>query len=200
MIKAANMAYVLPEPRESGYRRPEPEKFENAAGLCAAILLAGATILVRRGLNRGYDERKDRLNALRGRSDWTETIRAGADLSGSLVCVCDEFVADIYLNRIIKTAFVWLLKAKIAGDLKKKIRAILPFFASGSELAPRSINWNQQDDRNSGAYRTPIFICRLILNGLLPKGCDSGAKIRDFLDAGKECALFEKFIRAYCRR
>ena len=84
-----------------------------------------------------------------------------------MICSFDEFSVNSYLNRIIKTTMDVLIKSEISSERKKQIRKLLIYFDEVDLLDKKSINWNLRFNRNNQTYQMLIFICYLILNGLL---------------------------------
>ena len=71
MIRIQNiyhmLAYAFQVLCEQGYREMATEEFDNAAELCAAILIRGTNSQVKRGLGREYIDHTDALSTLRGK-------------------------------------------------------------------------------------------------------------------------------------
>ena len=105
------LAYAFQVLNEQGYKDVATEEFENVAELCAAILTKGISIQLKRGLNREYIEQKEKLSTLRGRVDISESLKTMSLMKGQLVCSYDEFSVNSYMNRIIKSTVLLLLRA-----------------------------------------------------------------------------------------
>ena len=205
MIRLGNIYYMLAYAFETldEQDRPSPlgwEKFTNAADLCAAILAEGVKKQVRQGIRKGYVAETAPLAALRGRLEWAASVKSGGLCTRRLVCAYDEFLADIHLNRVLKTTLVWLMKAPIDQERKDTLSLLLPYFKEVRPLAPASINWHIQYDRNTSSYRLLMYICRLVLQGLLQRQADGGVRVREYLHRKAVHDLYERFVRAYCRR
>ena len=75
MIRIQNiyhmLAYAFQVLCEQGYREMATEEFDNAAELCAAILIRGTNSQVKRGLGREYIDHTDALSTLRGKFEIT---------------------------------------------------------------------------------------------------------------------------------
>ena len=116
------LAYAFQVLNEQGYKDVATEEFENVAELCAAILIKGISIQLKRGLNREYIEQKEKLSTLRGRVDISESLKTMSLMKGQLVCSYDEFSVNSYMNRIIRTTMDVLLRSDIDT---KQIKDIL---------------------------------------------------------------------------
>jgi len=194
------LAYAFQVLDEQGYRNVAIEDFDNTAELCAAILARGISTQIKRGLGKEYIPRTEALSSLRGKIDITESIKTQALQRNLLVCSYDEFSVNSYMNRIIKSTVLLLLRADITKVRKKKLRKLLVFFDDVDAIDLHSVNWNMQYNRNNQNYRILISICYLVVKGLLQTQSDGTTKLMDFLDEQRMHRLYEKFILEYYRR
>lgn len=71
MIRIQNIYYMLSYAfqvlNEDGYKQVATEEFENAAELCAAILIKGVSSQLKRGLGKEYIVQTEELSTLRGK-------------------------------------------------------------------------------------------------------------------------------------
>lgn len=204
MIRIQNIYYMLAYAfqvlNEQGYKNIATEDFDNTAELCAAILARGISTQVKRGLGKEYIPRTEALSSLRGKIDITESIKTQALQRKQLVCSYDEFSVNSYMNRIIKSTVLLLLRADITKARKKELRKLLVFFDEVEAVDLYSVNWNMQYNRNNQTYRMLISICYLVVKGLLQTQSDGTTKLMDFLDEQRMHRLYEKFILEYYRR
>ena len=204
MIRIQNIYYMLAYAfhvlNEQGYKNITTEDFDNTAELCAAILARGIKIQIKRGLGKEYISRTESLASLRGKIDITESIKTQALQRRQLVCSYDEFSVNSFMNRIIKSTILLLLRADIAKTRKKELKKLLVYFDDVAPIDLHSVNWNMQYNRNNQTYRMPIGICYLIIKGLLQTQSDGTTKLMDFLDEQRMHRLYEKFILEYYRK
>ena len=204
MIPIRNIYYMLTYAfqvlREQGYRNLETEPFEHVAELCAAILIRGVSIQLKRGLGREYLEQSEPLSAIRGRIALSESIKTRCILKRQLVCSYDVFSENSYMNRIIRTTMELLLRADMTKARKKELRKLLLYFGNVECLDIHTIHWNIRYNRNNQTYRMLISICYLVMKGLLQTNEDGVVCLMDFFDEQRMCRLYEKFILAYYRR
>lgn len=204
MIPVQNIYYMLSYAfnvlNEQGYKRVETEQFHNIADLCAAILSKGVSLQLKRGLGREYICETDELSSPRGKLDISESIKVQSMQRKKLVCTYDDFSTNSYMNRIIKTTMLILLKAKIQTSQKKELRKLLVFFGEVDVLDTYSINWNISYNRNNQTYQMLISICYLVIKGLLQTQSDGTTKLMDFFDEKRMHHLYEKFILEYYRK
>ena len=128
MIPVQNVYYMLSYAfrvlNEQGYKSIETEEFHNVAELCASILTKGVKQQLKRGLGQEYISETEALPSPRGKIDVTASIKNLSMIRGELVCTYDEFSVNSYMNRIIKSTLLLLLKAKISSSRKKEIKKL----------------------------------------------------------------------------
>ena len=204
MIRIQNIYYMLSYAfqvlNEDGYKQVATEEFENAAELCAAILIIGVSSQLKRGLGKEYIVQTEELSTLRGKIDISASVKEQTMLRKRLVCNYDEFSVNSYMNRIIRTTMDTLVRSNISKDRKKQLRKLLIYFAEVEPLNRESINWKLQFNKNNQTYQMLISICYLILKGLLQTTSDGSTKLMDFLDEQRMCRLYEKFILEYFKK
>lgn len=204
MIRIQNvyymLAYALQVLNEQGYRSIATEDFDNTAELCAAILVRGIRMQIKRGLGKEYISRAETLSSLRGKIDISESMKTQAFLRRQMTCSYDEFSLNSYRNRIIKSTVLVLIKADISKIRKKELRKLLVFFTDVEFIDLHTVNWNMQYNRNNQTYRMLISICYLVVKGLLQTQHDGTTRLMDFLDEQRMHRLYEKFILEYFRR
>lgn len=204
MIPIQNIYYMLSYAfqvlKEQGYKDVATEKFDNTAELCAAILSKGVAIQIKRGLGRDYIKTTEPISLLRGRIEISESIKTRSIYKRQLVCSYDEFSENSYMNKIIKTTIMLLLRSDISNTFKRELRKVLVFFENVELLDIYSINWNIQYNKNNQTYRMLLSVCYLVIKGLLQTNTDGTTRLMDFLDEQRMSRLYEKFIFEYFRK
>lgn len=204
MIPIQNIYYMLSYAfqvlKEQEYKKIETEDFDNVAELCSAILVKGMSVQIKRGLGREYIQKTESLSTLRGRIEMSESIRSRSMLRKQMVCSYDDFSVNSYMNQIIKTTMVLLLRSDISKGRKKELRKILVYLSEVDVLDIYTIDWNQQYNRNNQTYQMLISVCYLIIKGLLQTNSDGSTKMMDFLDEQRMSRLYERFILEYYRK
>lgn len=194
------LSYAFQVLNEQGYKQVATEEFDNVAELCAAILIKGVSLQIKRGLGKEYVVQSEPLSSLRGKIDISASVKQQSMLKKQLVCNYDEFSVNSYLNRIIRTTMDVLVRSEISKERKKQLRKLLIYFSEVKPLSRESINWKLQFNKNNQTYQMLISICYLILKGLLQTTSDGNTKLMDFLDEQRMCRLYEKFILEYYRK
>ncbi len=193
------LSYAFQVLKEQGYKNLATEKFDNVADLAAAILAKGVSLQIKRGLGREYIIQQDSLSTLRGRIEISESIKDLTIRKKRLICSYDDFSVDSYMNRIIKTTMLLLLRSDIKGLRKKNLRKVLVFLGEVGTLDIHEINWAIQYDRNNQTYKMLHFVCFLVVKGLLQTNNNGSVQMMDFLDEQRMCLLYERFIFEYYR-
>lgn len=194
------LAYAFQTLNEQGYKSIETEQFDNVAELCSAILIKGVSVQLKRGLMKEYLEETESLSSVQGRIEINESIKARSLLKGQLVCSYDDFSVNSYMNRIIKTTMILLMKSDISKVRKKELKKVLIYFIDVEPLDVHSINWKIQYNRNNQTYRMLVSICYLVIKGLIQSDSTGNTKVMNFFDEQRMCRLYEKFILEYYRK
>lgn len=204
MIPIQNVYYMLSYAfqvlTDQGYKDIETEKFDNTAELCAAILIKGIAVQIKRGLGKEYISETETLSGIRGKLEITESIKNQTILRKQMVCTYDEFSVNSYMNRIIKSTAELLLRSDISKARKKELKKLLVYFSDVDSIDLQTANWDFQYNRNNQTYRMLISICYLVVKGLLQTNSDGTTRLMDFLDEQRMCRLYEKFILEYYRK
>lgn len=204
MIPVLNIYYMLSYAfsvlNENGYKNVRTEEFQNVGDLCASILAKGVSIQLKRGLWREYVPATEPLSCPRGKVEIGESVRTFSLMRRQLVCTHDEFTVDCYMNRILKTTMLLLVRSDISRERKRELRKLLVYFGDVSTQDVHSIKWGVQFNRNNQTYRMLISVCYLVVKGLLQTQTDGTMKLMDFLDEQRMYHLYEKFILEYYRK
>lgn len=204
MILIQNIYYMLSYAfkvlRESNYRDIETEEFENVAELLSEILIKAVKLELKRGILKDYVDTEESLSTIRGKVNISESVKQQTLINSKVVCKYDEFTENVYLNRIIKTTFSYLLHSNISKERKKKIKNVLVFFKEVELLEINSINWQMIFNKNNQNYRMIISICNLVIKGLIQTTSNGKTRLLDFIDEQKMSSLYEKFILEYFKK
>ena len=204
MIKIKNIYYMLSYAfqnlQQGKYKTCETENFDNARNLFAEILIISISQELKRGLGKEYILKQAQLSNPKGKLNITESIKNSAIQKKQLVCEYDKFSINSYLNRIIKTTSMLLLKSDISLERKKSLKKLMIFFNEVEELNPFTINWKIQFNKNNQTYKMLIYICWLVIKGSIQSNNLGQFKINDFIDEQRMCRLYEKFILEFYKK
>lgn len=194
------LSYAFQALQEQGYKKLETEDFKNMGDLCAAIICVGMDKIIKRGVFKEYVPREESIYAIKGKINVVETIRSGAWHRNLMVCEYDDFSVNAYLNRIIKTTAVILIRSDISKNRKKQLKEMISFFPEVELLDKKRINWKVNYSRNNATYQLLVEVCKMVIKELLHTEKDGSTKLTDYIDEQNEHRLYEKFILEYFRK
>ncbi len=206
MIQVRNiyymLAYAFDSLTEHGFRQCSEEDFDNATDSLAYILERGLTYQVKKGLGKYYVERNDSLTTLRGKIDINGTILNRLSRKEEIKCDYDEFSLDTRFNQIIKTTVVYAIlpSNQVKTERKKSLKKLMVHFNDVSLVHPKSIDWNVRLNRYNNMYRMLLYICRLILDGMLTGTSPGDYQMMSYIEEKYLAKLYEKFILNYYKR
>ena len=194
------LTYAFSTLNDSGYRDVGTESFDNIYNLYASLLIKGVSIQLKRGLNKQYITKTDSLSTLRDRIDISTSIATQSMQRKKLVCTYDDFSENNPLNRILKSTMMLLLRTDIEKARKKELRKLLVFFNNVDPVDIHNVDWNIRYNRNNKSYQLLLYICRMVINGLLQTNDDGNARLMEHMDEQSMHRLYEKFILEYYRK
>ncbi len=195
------LAYCFTALRQDDYKNLAAEEFDGAEDLCAAVLACGLKRLIRKGIGSEYINRRDEIPTVRGRIDVAATIKAQSVQRGRLICEYEEFSTDTARNRAIKSTMLLVLSSpRFNPKRKRELKRLLPYFDRVGTLNLGDVDWKSlAKGRTTNDYDLLLYICRLIVEGLLPDKNNKGKRRAAFIDDQEMSHLYEKFILNYYR-
>lgn len=193
------IAYALNVIEDRGIQSINGETFENVYDLCASLMSIALAKQVKRGLNKSYINKRDDSPCVRGKILIKETLLS-YNYNNKIFCEYDEYNENSYLNKIVKTACLYLLKSNKIKDKERaiKLKKYLLFFSNVETINIKLINWNHINfNKNNASYKVLINISYLIINGLLASTNNGNIEFREFIDPRQMSTLYEKFILGY---
>lgn len=193
------IAYALNVIEDKGIQSIGGENFENVYDLCASLMSIALAKQVKRGLNKSYINKRDDSPCVRGKILIKETLLSN-NYNNKIFCEYDEYNENSYLNKIVKTACLYLLKSNKIKDKERaiKLKKYLLFFSNVETINIKLINWNHINfNKNNASYKVLINISYLIINGLLASTNNGNIEFREFIDPRQMSTLYEKFILGY---
>lgn len=194
------LCYAFKILQEERYKKVDVEECAGAAELCAAILERAISLQLKRGMERGYVQRTETLRVPRGKIEVSQSIREMTPIKKQIICTYDEYAANTYMNRILKSTVNLLLCSDINVSRKKKLRKLMKLFSDVELLDVRSINWHLQYNRNNQTYRMLINVCYLIVHSLLQTENDGAMQLMDFEQTEAFFRLYERFVYEYFKQ
>ena len=199
------LAYAFRTINEKNIEKLSSEEFDNIYELFAVMMTNELNKQIKRGLNKDYVSIEENTNVLKGKVLVQKTLRTSKKVNKEIVydkviCEHDDYSVNNYLNQIVKTACIYLIRAKQIKEKKivDKLKKALLYFDGIDEIDKKSINWNTiKYNKYNSSYRMLINISNLILDGLLINKKDGKIEFRNYIDDQKMHKLYEKFILEY---
>jgi 5-methylcytosine-specific restriction enzyme subunit McrC len=169
--------------------------------LMASVLATRLERLLRRGLERDYQEKREDSTCIRGRIDFQETTKRVLRRRGAAHVIFDELSPDTLANRLLKATISALLgfetlshrnREELAG-LYRGLRDVSDMRVSASSFYRVRLHRNNQD------YRLLLSICEMVHLYALPQEHGHGMRFIDF-DRAQMWKLFQMFVTNFYRR
>ena len=204
MIKIKNIYYMLSyafnELNSPMYKNMEVEDFENIGELFSEIIYLGVSKLIKQGLIKEYKVFNEELSIIKGRINTIESINHQIHLKHKLICSNDKFTINNYMNQILKTTMIYILKTDMSSERRNKLKNILRYFVKVQILDYKTINWNINYTRYNQTYQMLINLSHMFFNDLLLTQESGKIKLRNFEDSMNMHKLYEKFILEFYRK
>ena len=196
------LSYAFRTLSEDRYKDIEAEEFEYTADLMAAILAKGMSGQIKRGLGRDYVLQTENLSSPKGKINMSDSIKELTMLNGRLICSYDSYEKNTYMNQVLKSTALLLIKSdEVKPEHKKELKKVLLFFNGVDEVYLKSVKWNDFTyTRNNATYKMLMNICEYVVKGLLPTEESGNMRLHRYLDDRQMHNLYEKFILEYYRK
>jgi 5-methylcytosine-specific restriction enzyme subunit McrC len=197
------LSYAWNKLEESKIVAVDPIECSSAVDLFAKVLVNGMTYIMRRGLDRGYVSHHEQTSRLRGRIDFSTTLRTTYFRHPSAFCDYDELSYDVLHNQIVRTTIARLLRIRdMDKDIKQELRLVEQRLRQVSliPLAKKYFSLVQLHSNNY-FYDFLLDVCELIHDNLMISEEEGTTKFRDFLrDDDAMGRLFEGFVRNFFKK
>jgi len=170
----------------------------NLQNLFAKVLINGVNHLFKRGVNRDYRVENEGIRSVKGKIDFSTTIKKNLLMNGKVQCEFDEFDEDNIQNQIIKAIINKLL---ITDDIEKEYKSKLfqqrLRLAGISDIRLQASHFSGlRFNSNNRFYEFLLNVCQMIYSNLMPSEEKGKYKFRKFSD-DKLDNLFESFVRSF---
>ena len=176
--------------------------FDLPQNLLAHLLHDSFSLVLRRGLDRGYREWAEDTRRPRGKLDLPPTVRRALRVRGKVRVRYEDLNRDVLHNRIVKTTMQRLATVeKLNTGLKGKLTRLVQRIADVGDVDLREDLFRRvQIHRNNADYGFLLDLCRLIARHLFPEARAGAVRFRDFTTDEREMGrLFEDFVRGFLR-
>ena len=172
--------------------------------LLGKVLATGVNRLFRRGIDRGYLERREDLAGIRGKLAISDTAKRALRARGRAACDFEELSVDILPNRILRTSLRHLLARQtgLHRDVRAEVRSAYSRLDGISHLRLRRSTFGRvQLGGNRRLYQFLLSVCRLLHESLVVDESTGRSSFRDFRrDEATMWKLFEEFVIGFYHR
>ena len=172
--------------------------------LLGKVLAGGVNHLFRRGIDRGYVERREDLASIRGKLAVSETAKRALRARARAACEFEELSVDILPNRILRSSLHGLLGRRVTLDrlVRADVRSAYRRLDSISRTRLKRNTFGQvQLGGNRRLYHFLLSVCRLLYESSLVDETTGSTAFRDFRrDEATMWALFEEFVTGFYQR
>lgn len=168
--------------------------------LFSAVLARALGSLVKKGLYKEYIAHEDELGVIRGKINFSESLRKQSIRHAQVVCQYDEFSEDVIHNQLIKGTLRALLKVEDLSDKSKAgLRRVYPYFTNVSEMSLSSKMFRMPRlHQNNHQYGFILKICEFLYEQVLIQEGTGRAKFKTFeISESQMALLFENFVRNF---
>lgn len=172
--------------------------------LLGKVLAGGVNHLFRRGIDRGYVERRKDLAGIRGKLAVSDTAKRALRARGRAACVFEELSVDILPNRILRTSLRGLLGRRVTLDshVRGDVRSAYRRLDGVSRTRLKRSTFGQiRLAANRRLYQFLLSVCRLLYESSGVDEKTGRTTFRDFRrNEATMWALFEEFVTGFYRR
>ncbi len=172
--------------------------------LLGKVLATSVNHLVRRGIDRGYVERREDLAGIRGKLAVSETAKRALRSRARAACDFEELSVDILPNRILRTSLRGLLSPRITLDrsVRGEVRSAYRRLDGVSRVRLKRNTFGQvQLGGQRRVYHHLLSVCRLLHRSSVVDETTGRTAFRDFRrDKATMWRLFEDFVTGFYDR
>lgn len=171
--------------------------------LFTRVLLNGCNHLLRIGLDRDYLTLSEQYIGIKGKVNFSASLKNNLFEQGKAVCEFDEFTNNILQNQLLKATLLRISKVKsLDTTLRKEVIKLYSRLDSIDDINIKVNNFTQvKIHRNNSFYDLLLRICRMIFEATSINESDESYVFKDFIRDEKAMArLFEAFIKNYYKK
>ena len=157
------ISYVLELPLQATLNGNKSDIDRSLGELYILLFSIELSKLIKAGLIKSYHDEENELLTVRGKINLSRTIDLRCKGKHTIDCIYDEYSADEYFNRIIKSVASQLIFSNISIEpieLKRSLRQNISIMSNIAQIPLKNISWetitfNQYNKR----YKTIILLC-----------------------------------------
>lgn len=178
----------------------QEEAPDDLHALLTLILTEITNKQIRRGLRGEYVDRSELLKTVRGRIDFTGTLRELALYRGQLRCEYDEYSLNVPRNQIIISTLYQSLRRGLGKDaemLQRRVERLIHMMIDIERvrLSRRLIAGELRKlGRNEREYQLVLRICDMLYQLEMPLEDKDGNQMQDWERLKDEWEVYETFV------
>jgi len=176
--------------------------------LLASVLMKLVQQRLRIGLGRNYIDEKHLLRGIRGRINFTDSLKNHAFEHGQAYCEFQQYSMNVPKNQIIRSTLMRLVQTgnfgvnrAMSDELRHNLRWLTRLL-DGVDLIELKLDFirRQQLGRNDRDYRLMMAICELILMRQMPADSEGQRKLPTLDHAALVMHnVYERFVANFYR-
>jgi len=176
---------------------------DDVVDLFSKVLIKGVSLLLKKGLDRGYIIHEEETSRIKGKINFAATLRRNFFIRPVLNCKYDELSHNVVHNKILKSTIGMLIQCE---DVDKNIHDELVYVfrrLQGIDIIPLRKKYFRQVqlNRNNYFYDFLLKICELVWANLLICDETGRSRFKDFIrDENHMAYLFEEFVRNFYKK
>jgi 5-methylcytosine-specific restriction enzyme subunit McrC len=171
--------------------------------LFGKVLRDGTVHLLKRGMDRDYQLRRDDVTVVRGKPLHPETASRALATRAKTACEFDELTHDVVHNRILKATVRKMIQIPdLDASIRDGLVAVQRRMPGISEVSlSKDVFRTVRIHRNNGYYDFLLKVCWFVNENLFVEEGAGVTPVRDLdRDERKLARLFERFVLQFYRR
>lgn len=196
------LCYAWNKLEESNQVKVDASGITEQVDLFAKVLISAIRVLLKRGIDRNYLKRNEEYAGVKGKLDYSQTLKRDLLRQSKTICTYDDFSSDILLNQIMITTIYRLLRTRSLDDeLRMELLTIYRMMAGIRLIEITGAHFPRiRLHRNNKFYGFILDVCRILHENTLPSEEKGNYLFADFTrDERKMNQLFESFVRNFYR-
>lgn len=179
----------------------DEDDFESV-NILSKLFLENINSLMKKGIYKEYIEKNEETKRIKGKVDFSASIRMLSLKNAKAVCSYDELEEDNVINQIIKTTAYKLYKSEdICNEYKRKLNNVLLYFNGVSIIDINKNTFNINFNKNNYYTYFMICICKLINESSMLSENPGKFKFINILDDDEKMhQVFELFVYKFYKK
>lgn len=175
----------------------------NLLDMIAHALNKCVLYLSRRGFQLGYQSNTELIAGVKGRLNFTQTLRGLHMTQGKTVSTFDDLNPDTLANKIIKSSLTILIKNdSLNKTIREESRSIRARMSEVKEISLSPLHFHKvKVGGSSRHYKFAISLCQFISDNSISNQRNGSYRFYDFeRDESRMSLLYQDFLYQFCMR